>query len=618
VNGLLLVLAAAGVLAAALGVAATLGLSSVVSFALATYLLAAAEIVGLGFALSPLRLADRAGYLVGEAALLAAAGAVWLRRGRPLPPGVAIDFRGTVRRHRTLAALAGAVFLSFAYELFLALAVPPNNSDSLTYRLSRAAAWLQHDGVYWIASPHTERQNEFPPNAELEQLYTLVFLRGDRAAALTQLLAATALVVAVAGVARRLGYPRPASAFAGLVFATLSEVALQSSSTQNDLVVASFVAAAAYFARSPARPELALAGLAVGLALGTKVSAWLALPVLGVLALASLRPRALAFAAAAAGAATLAYAGPFLALNLAHTGKPFGHAYEQEIFRPDVTFGGTVSTVARVTYRFVDLSGYRFDDRFRQPFERRASDVFDALHIDPNPPESSGFPFAFALNVRAHEDHSFFGPLGILLLMPLSLVFSIAWPLRRTSAARGAHGLALPLFVLVLALTFRFSDEARYLVVGVALTAPLVAAVYRPRVLAAAVALVAVLSLGFAHARNELKPTGLGERTAAWRLTRAEAMSLDVPTRAPLLEAVEREVPANAHLGRALGPSDWDYPLFGRSFTRTLVALPATGGLSAAEQRGLRYAVFGEAWRPFAQGWLIRRFERAGSLAIRE
>jgi hypothetical protein len=616
VNAVLLAIAAAGVLATAAAVAATLRLGSALSFALATYVLAAAEVIGLGLVLSPLQLVDRAGYLVAEGLLIALAAAAWVRAGAPAPPLPRLE-RAAVRRHRTLAALAVAVALSLAYASFLALAVPPNNSDSLTYRLSRAAEWLQHGGVHWIASPHTERQNEFPPNAELEQLYTLVFLRGDAAAALTQLLAAVALVVAVAGMARRLGYSRPASAFAGLVFATLSVVALESSSTQNDLVVASFVAVAAYFVRSAVTAELVLAGLGVGLALGTKVSAWLALPVLGVLALVSLRPRRLALATLSAAAATIVFAGPFLALNLAHTGRPFGEANEQEVFDPDVTFGGTVSTVARVTYRFLDLSGYRFNDRFRQPLERRAEDVFRTLHIDPNPPESSGFPFAFALNVRAHEDHSFFGPLGIFLLVPLSLVFPVAWALRRTSAAHGAHGAALPLFVLVLALTFRFSDEARYLIVAVALTGPLVAAVYRVRVLAVAVALVAVVSLVFAHARNELKPTGLGERTAAWRLPRLEAMSLDVPARAPLLEAVERSVPTDARVGGALGPSDWDYPLLGRRLARRLVPLPRTRSLRAADRLGLRYTVLGSAWHPSVpDGWTIVRFEGAGTLAV--
>ncbi len=612
VLGLIVVTATAGLIAAALR------LDSFASFLLAAYLVGAAEVIGLGLALSPLELVGRAGYLVGEALLLAAAVVIWLRTGAPRPPIPAFDLRRVAVRHKLLAGLAGAVAASFVYELFLALAVPPNNSDSLTYRLSRAAAWLQHGGLHWIANPHTARQNEFPPNAELEQLYTLVLFRGDTAAALTQLAAAAALVVAVAGMARRLGYSCPSAAFAGLVFATLAEVALQSSSTQNDLVTASFVAAAAYFVRSSVSAELALAGVGTGLALGTKASAWFALPFLALLALVSLPRRRLAFAAASAAAAALVFAGPFLALNLTHTGKPFGHGYEIEGFKPDITFGGTVSTIARVTWRFIDLSGYRFDDRFRQPIERRGEDAFRILHIDPNPEASGAFPFAFALNIRAHEDHSFFGPLGILLLVPLSLVFAIAWPLRRTTAGRGVHGLALPLFVFGLALTFRFSDEARYLVVPVALTTPLVAAVYRWRVPAAAVALVAVVSLAFTHARNELKPTGLGQRPAAWSLARLEAMSLDVPERAPLLEAVDRGVPDEASVGVALGPSDWDYPLFGPRLTRRLVPLPDRGGLEAADRLGLRYAVFGEAWQPVGSGWSLQRFVNAGVLARRQ
>jgi hypothetical protein len=612
VLGLVLLVATAGL------AAASLRLDSPLSFALAVYLAAAGVVVGLGYALSPLELVGRAGYLVGQTLLLAGAAVVWVRVGSPRPPTLRIGVRGAVVRHKVLAALAGVVTLSFAYELFLSLSVPPNNSDSLTYRLSRAAYWLQHGGLHWIPSPHTARQNEFPPNGELEQLYTLVLLRGDRAPALAQLAASAALAVAVAGIARRLAFSRPASAFAGLIFATLAEVALQSSSTQNDLVTASFVAAAAFFLRSRVSAELALAGLAVGLALGTKVSAWLALPVLGLVAIVSLPRRRLGVATAYAAAGTLAFAGPFIALDLAHTGRPFGYAHEQEGFRPAVTFRGTASTMARVTWRFIDLSGYRFDDRFRQPIERRGEDIFRILHIDPYPPESGAFPFAFALNIRAHEDHSFFGPLGILLLVPLSIRYAVAWPLRRTTAARGAHGLALPLFVLALALTFRFSDEARYLIVPVALTAPLVAVMYRWRLLAGAVALIAVVSLAFAHGRNELKPTGLGERPAAWMLPRLEAMSLDVPERAPLLEAVERTVPPEARVGVALGPSDWDYPLFGPRFTRTLVPLPHRGGLQAAERLGLQYAVFGEAWQPARRGWSIKRFDRAGTLARRE
>lgn len=606
------------VLALTAGVAATTLRLQGIGFLLGAYVVAAAEVVALLVALSPFRLVGPGSIVAGEVLLLGAAAFAWTRSGRPRPALPRLEVRTAARRNPLVAGLAVVVGGGLAYAFVLALVAPPNNSDSLTYRLSRAADWLQHGGLHWIADAHTQRQNEFPPNAELEQLYTLALLDGDRAAALPQLAATLAIVVAIVGAARRLGYSRAASAFAGLVFASLTLVVLQSTSTQNDLVTASFVCAAAYFVRSRGRAELALAGAAVGLALGTKISAWFALPIVGLLALVSLPPRRVAALAAAGTVGALAFAGPFIALNLAHTGKPFGYAHEQEIFRPDVTASGTASTVVRVLYRFIDLSGFRVRTAWLDPIERAGEEVFDTLGIDPDPPESAGFPFSFEINVIAHEDHAFFGPLGILLVVPLALVFALAWPLRKTSAARGVHGLALPLFLIVVAFAFRFSDEARYLVVPVALASPLVAATYRRSVLAAGIAGLAALTLVFAHAYNELKPTGVGAERAVWDLPRLEAMSLDEPRRAPLLTAVEEQVPEDARLGVVLGPSDWDYPLYGPGLDRRLVPLPDDGALREAERLGIDAVVFGSAWRPAARGWRLRRFEEAGTLAIRD
>ena len=62
--------------------------------------------------------------------------------------------------------------------------------------------------------------------------------------------------------------------------ATLPQIALQATTTQNDLLTASFLASALYFTLGKVRAEFALAGLAVGLALGTKATAVIALPLL--------------------------------------------------------------------------------------------------------------------------------------------------------------------------------------------------------------------------------------------------------------------------------------------------------------------------------------------------
>jgi Dolichyl-phosphate-mannose-protein mannosyltransferase len=610
--------------AALLALATTAGLAaaltrqrSITGFLLGTYVVAVAEIVLMTLVLSPPRLVGARGFVVVELVVLGLVGVAWNRAGRPLPPRRAPGWRA-VRRHPVLALLTLAVGVALVYSLAVDLAAPPNNSDSMTYRLSRAAAWLEHGGFHWIEDAHTERQNEFPPNSEFELLYTLALLGRDAGAALPQLVAAIAVIVGVAGCARRLGYGPAPALFAGLLSATLTEFALQATSTQNDLITASLVAAAAYFVQSARTADLALAGAAVGLALGTKLTAYLALPTLVLLAVLALPRRRLLAAGAWAAVGVALFTGYWLAANLSHTGSLFGKSAEQALYRPTVTPRGTVSTAAKATYRFIDFSGLPVPPEIRLRLEDAGRSAYDALGIAANPRESSATLFTHQINLRAHEDHSFFGPLGIAAL-PLALAFIIALPLGRTTARRAAAATALPVFIVGLALVFRFDDEGRYLLVPLALTLPLAATAYRNRLLAGAIAATATVTLAVAHLENELKPTGIGAETAAWHLSREAAQSLDVPRREPLLAAVAARVPTDARVGAALGPSDWDYPLYGARLTRRVVGLDIACPVRAANGLGLRYLVLGALlpWPGLHPGWRVERFPGAGTLLVR-
>ena len=160
------------------------------------------------------------GYAVGEALLLAAslvglaaAGPVRCRRVPPL------DLRAGIRRHPILTALGVVVGGALAYQLFIALATPPNNWDSMSYHLPRAVEWLQRARVEYVPDAPTERMNALQPGSELEILWTFAFLAGDTAAALPQLLAELASLVGVYAIARRIGFGRPDSLFASLLAA---------------------------------------------------------------------------------------------------------------------------------------------------------------------------------------------------------------------------------------------------------------------------------------------------------------------------------------------------------------------------------------------------------------
>jgi len=567
---------------------------------------AAAEVLSLAHAIRPL------GYALFVAGGLAIAATAWLRLDRPRPrPTLAMDIHGALDIHGVLLiALGTVVALAFGYELFVVVASPPNNWDSLHYHLARVAAWRAQGSLGYIPT-HNGIENAYPQNAELLVLWTVVFLGRDLLAALPQLLAGLATTVSVFAISRRLGHGVRASAFAALLFPTLTIVALESVQAQNDLVEASFVAAAVALALGRTRAEAGLAGLALGLAAGTKLTFLYALTPLVVIGLLMLPRRRLA-AVAASALAGFALVGMYAYVqNLVETGRPQGRATQLSTMPPQVTAAGTVSSIARTTYRLVDLSGFHPPAALTEHVSGAAKRVFDGLGIPTNPPGATTqgtFEFTYDVNDVANEDSSAFGPLGFLLLVPLSVGFLAAWALRRTGRTRGALALALPLYVVALALGTRWNLYVdRFLITPAALTLPLAPAVLRRALVRATVLAIAAAAVALALAYNVSKPTGLGGGTPVWDLSRPAAQAIREPERAPVLAAVARTVPSQARLGVDLAPDDWEYPLWGATLGRRLVWLPEQ---SAA---GLNWVVLGKGVTVRPPGhWCARRFPTSG------
>jgi hypothetical protein len=383
-----------------------------------------------------------------------------------------------------------------------------------------------------------------------------------------------------------------------LIFPTLTVVALESVTTQNDLVEASFVAAAVALALGRARAETALAGLALGLAAGTKLTFLYALVPLLAVGLLVLPRRRLAELSAAA-LAGFALVGMYAYVqNVVETGRPQGKAHELSSMPPDVTVAGTVSSVARTTYRLVDLGGYHPPAFVTEHVAGAAKRVFETLHIPPNPPASTTrgtFEFTYRPNVDVSEDASAFGPLGFLLVLPLSIGV-LLW--RCATRAQRALALALPLYVVALALGTRWNlYVARFLTTPVALTLPLAPLVLRRVEVRAAVFAVAAATLGLALAYDPSKPPGV------WNDSRVEAQTIRWPELRPVLAAVEARVPRDGQLGIDLAPSDWEYPFWGPRLERRLRWLPQQ---SAA---GLDWVLLGTRVEARPPGrWCAERF----------
>jgi hypothetical protein len=645
-------LIAIALVSSSLVLAASLRLTTLSSTLLAAYLAFVSTTVGIVLLLSAFQAVGRAGIGFAVGIHTVASFVVWWLRGSPrIPLGRARTVAKMLALEPVAAVFAILVAAVLVYELIAVCSAPPSNWDSLTYHLPRAAAWAQHGGMYWIPNAPTDRMNEFQPLAEQQLLFWFAATGKVSLSALPQFIGQLAIIVAVYSSARSLGYDPVKAACAGLLFGTFALVALESMTAQNDLAAASFTAIAAALLLAGGRSEVALAGVALSLGLGTKLTTALVAPVIVLLALRLGRRRLGIFVTGAAvGFVTLGMWG--FVLNVANTGHVLGYGVSRAEHSASPSLSGGFLTASRVLRRFVDLSGFEartaqllalmalvalsallVERRLRRASPRIAGGtvlvIFLALvgplllptltfaarqaSVAANLPDDH--PVASSLladpNYVSSEDVSGFGPLG-LAVAAVSAITIVAFVRRRTDLAHFALACALPMFLVILVLSASYNPWLmRFFIVPVALTTPLLARMFNTRLGSAAVVALALVTVGTTLIHSEHLPV----RSAhgwPWNLTQAEA--LDVAGLAPggaTLNRLDAELPSRARVGAILASDEPSFLLYGKTLARQVTYLPVEDPLSAARDARLRYLVVSNALlRPLRQaldrgGWSV-------------
>jgi hypothetical protein len=655
VSGLLLLLAGLGSLAATgTLVACCLRLRSPVAFVLAAYVLAWGWLVAVSLALSPWRVLTRGSLLAGLATGLALALAAWFAVGNPSPPAFRPSLAAArdALRNPPVLILGVAVALGTAYVAALAFFTPANDWDALTYHLARAAFWKQEQGVVFIDDVADSRLNVNPPNAEIGQLATMLLSGSDRYAALPQLLSYGALVLCVAGLARRIGLGTAEATFGALAFATLPVVALQATGALNDLVVSSFLAAAVLFALGAGVAPLALFGLALALAVGVKFSGLLALPALAFVAAVG-NPIRRWPALALAGAAGLAAGSVWYVVNAVETGELDGGAAEETDQRAEASATGTATRALRLALSFVDMPGAAWPASVAFLSAAVVIGIAAAWWLRRSPPRALAL-FGFAavvaavvaaplvwdlgeravyragiflgrrdllvelsweLNTKAEPTRAWYGPLAPILLVAATVLVVIAWRRRRMPPLALAFAAAPWVLLATVALLLNWDPwRGRFLVFGVALAAATWGLVLRLNVLGRAAAGIGAVALFLTLANYEGKWSGLFYEPSIWGNPRWEAQTrLSGPRHVHRFFA--ENVPADAHVGVALTGNDHLHPYFGEGLERhvSLVTGPAARPPADAEwlvtAPGTEVRRCPGAWkRGHAQGgWIVER-----------
>ena len=208
--------------------------------------------------------------------VLVISGVVWgVGRKWPAAGRDERDNEDRPKRLRTTVLLACVLGLAFlANGAIVGLSGPPRGWDVMTYHLPRAVAWLQHGnlGHYGFSPAY------YPGNGEIALLVTL-FTGTDRLATIVQCPFALLGAVALYGLAREIGAKERSAIAAPLAFVLTPIVLFSTGIAKNDLVIAATTLAGVFmlvralrrhWSTAERRFALAVSGLALGLALGTK------------------------------------------------------------------------------------------------------------------------------------------------------------------------------------------------------------------------------------------------------------------------------------------------------------------------------------------------------------
>jgi hypothetical protein len=664
-SGALLLGATVGILlVAGWLVAASLGVEAFLLRCLAAYILAWAGLVTAVAALSVPGWLTRWSLVCAVAVMGAAGIAVAVGRGTRVSASLDAAWREALA-DPAVRVLGVAVLVAGIYLGAVAFLTTPNDWDGLTYHETRALLWDQQDRVGYVVSGNEPRLNGNPPISEVGLYLAMIVPRSERFAALPQFVALWAGLVAVVLLARRLGLSRQEAAYSGLVFASLPLVLLHGAAVLNDLVVASFLLCAVVFLLGRTTVELGLGAVALGLALGSKFSAVLALPLLLAVVLVGVR-RGRRRRAAVACVAGIALGAPWYVLNVLETGSLTGDLAAATGQRAELTVRAVVGSLRALVFDVVDTSGLWRSELYVAVGVGGALVVLGLVRgahrtatgralvgggllvaLAPlllrgleRPAHSAWRRLWLALGqdgiARDHGDawtvlslpdssQSWYGVVGAIVIVGGVAAAIVA--VRRGELPSTA--LVLALAPLVLALTFVLTIvydpwRGRLLMFGVGLACAAWGWTLRVRWLTVGVVGLGVTTLVFSLAHSHTKPSWRGLLETPWSQSVWARDRIDTLTvvrghdgTPALLRAVEQNVPADAEIVVAMPMDSFVAPLAGPRLTRTLrlVAdderVPADAAWLVA--RGLEGAVgCPEAWQtvfvePEYRSRLLRR-----------
>lgn len=414
-------------------------------------------------------------------------------RNRIAPPKIHLSkafayVKQSFKQHPFLMGFTCLIGVFYVFLFFISIQFPQNTSDALYNHLSRIGYWLQQ-GSLKTYTGFNDVGLTYPLNNSLLMLWSVVFIKSDILVGSVQLTATIITALTINSMSQELGFSRKSGLLSSLIFLTFPIVLLESITAQNDILAASYIAAAFLFLlnQEPSRQKSSFiySALAISLALGTKQYTWFIFPGYLLLALTRYlksagRNRNLIIAWIGSMIGFSIMVGLFsYARNWIDLGSPLGSVQEVnvgEITQGKVNFAEKIKINSlRLVTQFLSCDG------FSQMTVEKCIQMKQQILIPSvvNLIESGNYllepetPFKLTNRYPLNEESAWYGALGWILILP-GFVYGIIYSIK----TRKPEGIVLILSSLLLFFIVSSFKEGwdlylgRYLIGGIALLMP--------------------------------------------------------------------------------------------------------------------------------------------------
>lgn len=467
--------------------------------------------------------------------------------------------------------LSGLILFFLLVTFLQGVGVPPNNWDSLTYHLSRIGFWLQNGSVEFYVTQN-DRQLYQPPLAEYLVTYTFTLFGSDRFAFLVQWLALGNALFFASLITAKLGGNRAQKLVAMGLTASLPMALLQAPSTQNDLLLGSFLLVLVYHLLEALESpnSLIFAGLTAGLAFLSKGTSALFIGALGLTFIAFFVKRLnLKHIIAIAFGGIL-----FVSLNYFHLKRnyeTFGHlsGTTPEVQASYANQTHSLADFSSVFVRNIGIHIASLDPGISNAYESFANSFIHLVGKENNDPNTTFG--AIPLDFDAHINEDYTGNFFAFILVLVALGVSLRSKIRSLNVKSLWLGSGILIFFLAFCYIFKYQPwHARLHLPMFVLAMPLVAKslgnkLWQPKWNVLCLLLVA--SGGYwmlFNSMHKLWPPGLSffvQKDYEVKYAAQPELGLQLD------EAIEHIPKSTKKLGLLIDGDTWDYPLF-RKFDR--------------------------------------------------